>query len=73
MPFIKASARSGETLEPIVSEYERWQDRYSGPGYAFGNEPNYFESARNYFRDLGGRWRLRMVKDAMEFGSPSKD
>jgi hypothetical protein len=42
MPFIKASARSGETLERIVSEYERWQDRYSGPGYAFGNEPNYF-------------------------------
>jgi SAM-dependent methyltransferase len=25
-----------------VSEYERWQARFSEPGYAFGEEPNYF-------------------------------
>ena len=42
MPFTEASARSGEALERIVNEYERWQGRYSGPGYAFGKEPNYF-------------------------------
>jgi hypothetical protein len=22
-----------------VNEYERWQDRYSGPGHTFGKEP----------------------------------
>ena len=31
-----------QTLEKIVNEYERWQDRFSGPDYAFGKEPNYF-------------------------------
>jgi SAM-dependent methyltransferase len=25
-----------------MGEYDRWQDRYSGPDYAFGKEPNYF-------------------------------
>ena len=25
-----------------MSEYERWQARFSEPGYAFGKEPNYF-------------------------------
>jgi SAM-dependent methyltransferase len=25
-----------------VAEYERWQDRFSGHGYAFGKEPNVF-------------------------------
>ena len=25
-----------------MSEYERWQARFSEPGYAFGEEPNYF-------------------------------
>ena len=29
-------------LETFVSEYERWQARFSEPGYAFGKEPNYF-------------------------------
>ena len=28
--------------EIFVSEYERWQARFSGPEYAFGREPNYF-------------------------------
>ena len=55
MPFIKASARSGETLERIVSEYERWQDRYSGPGYAFGNEPNYFLKSCTQLLPRSGR------------------
>ena len=27
------------------SEYERWEGRYRGPGYAFGKEPNYFLAA----------------------------
>jgi hypothetical protein len=31
-----------KTLEWIVAEYERWQDRFSGPDYAFGKEPNFF-------------------------------
>ena len=25
-----------------MSEYERWQARFSGPDFAFGKEPNYF-------------------------------
>ena len=25
-----------------LSEYERWENRYRVPGYAFGTEPNYF-------------------------------
>jgi SAM-dependent methyltransferase len=29
-----------------VSEYERWQARFSEPGYAFGKEPNYFIKSR---------------------------
>ena len=28
--------------ETLVNEYERWQARFSEPGYAFGKEPNYF-------------------------------
>jgi hypothetical protein len=28
-----------------MSEYERWETRYSAPGYAFGQEPNYFLAA----------------------------
>jgi hypothetical protein len=55
MAFIKASARSGETLERIVSEYERWQDRYSGPAYAFGNEPNYFLKSCTQLLPRSGR------------------
>jgi len=31
-----------EKPEIFVSEYERWQIRFSGPDYAFGKEPNYF-------------------------------
>ena len=26
----------------LLSEYDRWETRYSAPGYAFGTEPNYF-------------------------------
>ena len=29
-----------------MSEYERWQARFSEPGYAFGKEPNYFIKSR---------------------------
>jgi SAM-dependent methyltransferase len=25
-----------------MSEYQRWEDRYSAPGYVFGTAPNYF-------------------------------
>ena len=28
-----------------MSEYDRWETRYSAPGYAFGREPNYFLAA----------------------------
>ena len=57
-----------------MNEYERWQDCFSGQDYAFGKEPNYFlNPASNYFPDLVGRWRLRMARDAMAFGSLSRD
>jgi SAM-dependent methyltransferase len=37
-----------------VNEYERWQDRFSGPGYAFGKEPNYFlQSCRRLLPQSG--------------------
>jgi SAM-dependent methyltransferase len=29
-------------MEDKMSEYERWQNRYSVPEYIFGKEPNYF-------------------------------
>jgi SAM-dependent methyltransferase len=29
-------------LETLLSEYDRWEARYSAPGYSFGKEPNYF-------------------------------
>ena len=38
-----------------MSEYERWQDRYSGPGYAFGNEPNYFLKSCTQLLPRSGR------------------
>ena len=38
-----------------MSEYERWQDRYSEPGYAFGNEPNYFLKSRTQLPPRSGR------------------
>lgn len=28
-----------------MSEYDRWEGRYSAPGYIFGEEPNYFLAA----------------------------
>ena len=60
-------------LERIVNEYERWQDRFSGQDYAFGKEPNYFlKSCKQLLPDLVGRWRLRMARDAMAFGSLSR-
>jgi SAM-dependent methyltransferase len=55
MPFTEASARSGEALERIVNEYERWQGRYSGPGYAFGKEPNYFLKSCKQLLPRSGR------------------
>ena len=29
-------------LEPLLSEYERWESRFRVPEYAFGKAPNYF-------------------------------
>ena len=38
----KNRLRIVQKRETFVSEYERWQARFSEPGYAFGKEPNYF-------------------------------
>jgi SAM-dependent methyltransferase len=38
-----------------VNEYERWQDRYSGSGYAFGKEPNYFLKSCKQLLPRSGR------------------
>jgi len=29
----------------VLSEYQRWEDRFSAPDYIFGREPNYFLAA----------------------------
>jgi SAM-dependent methyltransferase len=42
LPSIKNRRRIVQKRETFVSEYERWQARFSEPGYAFGKEPNYF-------------------------------
>ena len=44
-----------QTLESIVNEYERWQDRFSGPDYAFGKEPNYFLKSCRQLLPRSGR------------------
>ena len=38
-----------------MNEYERWQGRYSGPGYAFGKEPNYFLKSCKQLLPRSGR------------------
>ena len=55
-----------------MSEYERWQARFSEPGYAFGKDPNYFfvratpAAIRPGIGDCG--WRGTQ----MEFGWPEQ-
>jgi SAM-dependent methyltransferase len=44
-----------QTLERIVNEYERWQDRFSGQDYAFGKEPNYFLKSCKQLLPRSGR------------------
>ena len=44
-----------QRLEKIVNEYERWQDRFSGPDYAFGKEPNYFLKSCKQLLPRSGR------------------
>jgi SAM-dependent methyltransferase len=38
-----------------MSEYERWETRYSAPGYAFGQEPNYFVAACKHLLPKSGK------------------
>jgi SAM-dependent methyltransferase len=38
-----------------MGEYERWQERYSGPEYAFGKEPNYFLQSCERLLPASGR------------------
>ena len=38
-----------------MNEYERWQDRFSGPDYAFGKEPNYFLKSCKQLLPRSGR------------------
>jgi len=42
LPSIKTAVGLFRKRETFVSEYERWQVRFSEPGYAFGKEPNCF-------------------------------
>src|SRR5262249_37686201 len=44
-----------KTLERIVNEYERWQERFSGQDYAFGKEPNYFLKSCKQLLPRSGR------------------
>jgi SAM-dependent methyltransferase len=37
------------------SEYERWENRYRVPGYAFGTEPNYFLASSKALLPRSGR------------------
>lgn len=47
--------------EILLSEFERWQERYSGSEYAFGREPNCFLNPRGGARDAGGNIALRNI------------
>jgi SAM-dependent methyltransferase len=38
-----------------MSEYDRWETRYSAPGYAFGQERNYFLAACRHLLPKAGR------------------
>jgi 2-polyprenyl-3-methyl-5-hydroxy-6-metoxy-1,4-benzoquinol methylase len=38
-----------------VSEYERWENRYAVPEYAFGTEPNYFLASCKALLPSAGR------------------
>ena len=38
-----------------MSDYERWQNRFSGPDYAFGKEPNYFLKSCEQLLPRSGR------------------
>ena len=38
-----------------MSEYDRWETRYSAPGYAFGREPNYFLAACRNLLPMTGK------------------
>jgi SAM-dependent methyltransferase len=37
-----AAGRDTDAAEKTLSEYDRWETRYSTPAYAFGKTPNYF-------------------------------
>ena len=57
-----------------MSEFERWQGRYSVPDYIFGEGPNYFHRspARRCCPHPGRRSPLQMVKAAMASGWPNR-
>jgi SAM-dependent methyltransferase len=38
-----------------LNEYERWESRYTAPGYAFGKEPNYFLASCKPLLPVAGR------------------
>jgi SAM-dependent methyltransferase len=42
-------------LKEFASEYDRWQDRYSGADYAFGREPNGFLKSCQHLLPRSGR------------------
>jgi SAM-dependent methyltransferase len=42
-------------LEIALSEYDRWENRYSVPDYAFGREPNYFLASCKQMLPKSGR------------------
>ena len=56
MPELARSARANvRQWRDNVNEYERWQDRFSGPDYAFGKEPNYFLKSCKQLLPRSGR------------------
>jgi hypothetical protein len=55
VPETRSIHANRQTLEKIVNEYERWQDRFSGQDYAFGKEPNYFLESCKQLLPRSGR------------------
>jgi hypothetical protein len=52
---LSCSWRNPQTLEIIVNECERWQDRFSGQDYASGKEPKYFLKSCKQLLPRSGR------------------
>src|SRR5262249_23741765 len=80
MARLQKAASSTRAIEGTIvtqnsSEYQRWEQRFAVPHYAFGTEPNYFLASCNIrlcYLALARRSRLRMARGAMASGWPSR-